>query len=159
MKNKAFTLAELLAVIAIIAIIATITTPIIINVLNDSKINAFKENAMALNRAAQNYHAASSINNTVKLPLLITFENKKETNKYVDNQTNTCASSNERMLEYNGQNPDSGNIFIDKNGDIYMAIYNEEISTCATKNPGDKTVTMEKTDAENCVLDNDPCSN
>lgn len=157
MKNKAFTLAELLAVIAIIAIIATITTPIIINVLNDSKINAFKENAMALNRAAQNYHAASSINNTVKLPLLITFENKKETNKYVDNQTNTCASSNERMLEYNGQNPDSGNIFIDKNGDISIAIYNNDISVCATKNPQDKTVTIKKTEKSKCILNNDPC--
>ena len=65
----------------------------------------------------------------------------------------------ERILEYNGQNPDSGNIYIDKNGDISMAIYNKDTSICARKNPEDKTVRVEKTNAENCVLDNDPCTN
>lgn len=159
MKNKGFTLVELLAVIAIIAIIATITTPIILNVLNDSKTNAFKDNAMALNRAAQNYYASSSINSAVKLPLLITFNEKDETNKYLDNETDTCETQTDRMLEYNGQNPDSGNIFIDKNGDIYMAIYDKSTSTCATKNPEDKTVTIQKTDASQCILNNDPCNN
>lgn len=159
MKQKGFTLVELLAVIAIIAIIATITTPIILDVLTDSRANAFKDNAMALDRAAQNYYSGTYISNNVKLPLLVTFNQNKETNKYIDNKTNTCETTNDRIIEYGGETPDSGNIFIDKNGDIYMAIYNEEISTCATKNPEDKTVTMEKTDAENCVLNNDPCSN
>ena len=159
MKNKGFTLAELLAVIAILAIIATITTPIILNVLNESKINAFKDNAMSLNRTAQNYYAASSISSNVKLPILITFNQKNETNKYLNNETNSCETSDERILEYNGQNPDSGNIFINKNGDISMAIYNKDTSVCAKKNPEDKTVRVEKTNAENCVLDNDPCTN
>ena len=71
----------------------------------------------------------------------------------------SCIEIIERILEYNGQNPDSGNIYIDKNGDISMAIYNKDTSVCARKNPKDKTVRVEKTNAENCVLDNDPCTN
>ncbi len=157
MKNKGFTLVELLAVIAILAIIATITTPIVLNVLNESKINTFKDNALALNRAAQNYYASSTISDHVDLPLLITFNNQTATNKFLNNSTNTCETSTERKMEYNGKNPDSGNIFIDKNGDISIAIYNKEISKCATKGPKDKTITIQDKTASQCVLNNNPC--
>ena len=37
MNNKAFTLAELLAVVAILAIISLITVPVVVNYINDSK--------------------------------------------------------------------------------------------------------------------------
>ena len=43
MKKNAFTLIELLAVIVMLSIIALIATPIILNVINDAKENAFKE--------------------------------------------------------------------------------------------------------------------
>ena len=124
-------------------------------------------------QASEYYNAASSVsistspllysyalNNLLKgVCYLITFDEKNETNKYLNNETNSCETSDERILEYNGQNPDSGNIFINKNGDISMAIYNKDTSVCAKKNPEDKTVRVEKTNAENCVLDNDPCTN
>ena len=56
MKNKGFTLVELLAVIAIIAIIAIITIPIIINLITDSKENTFKSSVNELvNLVEQNY--------------------------------------------------------------------------------------------------------
>ena len=48
MKNKGFTLIELLAVIVILAIIALIATPIILNIINDSKVESKK-------RSAENY--------------------------------------------------------------------------------------------------------
>ena len=44
-KKKGFTLVELLAVIVILAIIALIATPIILNVINDSKKQAAKDSA------------------------------------------------------------------------------------------------------------------
>ena len=157
LNKKAFTLTELLAVIVIIALIGTITTPIMLNVINTSKENAFKDDAIALNRAAQNYHAASSIASTVKLPLLITFKDKKEENKFLDNTANTCETSNERMLDYSGKNPDSGNIYIDKNGDISIAVYNAETNQCAKKEPNEKNITIENIDQENCVLSINPC--
>ncbi len=45
MKNKGFTLIELLAVIVILAIIALIATPIILNIINDSRIGARERTA------------------------------------------------------------------------------------------------------------------
>ena len=157
LKNKGFTLTELLAVIAILAIIATITVPTVINVLQDSRENAFKDNAMAISRAAQNYYASSSIIKSVDLPLLVTFNDGKETNRYINNQNKECETSNERLLEYTGQNPDSGNIYIDRNGDIYMAIYDKSVRKCAIKKPGDKTVTFTNQSESECKLDNNPC--
>lgn len=158
LKNKGFTLTELLAVIAILAIIATITVPVTLGVLNNSKENLFKDDALALTRAAQNYYARSSLNESIYLPLLITFDGKIETNKYLNNTTNTCETSTKRILEYSGQNPDSGNIYIDKNGDVELAIYREDISSCATKKASDKNITIQKVEKENCVLTNNPCT-
>ena len=57
MNRKGFTLVELLAVIAIIAIIALITTPIVLNVIQTSKENAFKDTAHGLVVAAGTYQA------------------------------------------------------------------------------------------------------
>ncbi len=157
LKNNGFTLIELLAVIAILAIIATITVPTVINVLKDSRKNAFKDNAMAISRAAQNYYASSSITQSVNLPLLVTFNDKKETNKYFSNATNEWETSSERILDYTGENPDTGNICIDKNGNVSMAIYNKNTSTCATKDAKDKTITIEEIEPENCLITEDSC--
>lgn len=45
-KNyKGFTLVELLAIIVILAIIALITTPVILNVIKKSRLNAAKDKA------------------------------------------------------------------------------------------------------------------
>ena len=44
MKKNAFTLIELLAVIVILAIIALIAVPIVIHIINDSKISSEEEN-------------------------------------------------------------------------------------------------------------------
>ena len=48
MLKKGFTLVELLAVIVILAVIALITTPIIIDSLNTSKKEAFKDSVNSL---------------------------------------------------------------------------------------------------------------
>ena len=48
MKNKGFTLIELLAVIVILAIIALIATPIILGIINQSRIGAAEASATAI---------------------------------------------------------------------------------------------------------------
>ncbi|MDD3187228.1 MAG: prepilin-type N-terminal cleavage/methylation domain-containing protein [Bacilli bacterium] len=53
--KKGFTLIELLAVIVILAIIAVITTPIILNVIEDSKEKAFDIEASNIEKAAEYY--------------------------------------------------------------------------------------------------------
>ena len=157
MNNKGFSLPELLAVIVLIAMIALITTPIVLNVIEDSSEDVFMDNALSLSKAADNYYTSLTLTSDTKLPILITFDNKKETNKYINNTTKQCETSNERILEYSGKNPDSGNIYIDKNSDVYMAIYNKKSRKCAIKNPGDKTVTITDKTIEECKLDYDPC--
>lgn len=155
--KKGFTLVELLGVLAILAILATITVPIIINVFNNAEASAFEDNAISLSKASDNYYTASTLKAYTKLPLLVTFNNGKETNKYINNENKNCETSTERLIEYTGENPDSGNIYIDKNGDIYMAIYDRQSRKCAIKNPGDKTVTFTNKSESECKLDNNPC--
>ena len=82
MKNKGFTLVELLATITILAIIATITVPIVINVFQSAEEDAFEDDAMSLSKAADNYHTAATMDSVAKLQLLATFNDGKETNKY-----------------------------------------------------------------------------
>ena len=155
--KKGFTLVELLGVLAILAILATVTVPIVLNVFNNTANSAFEDNAMSLSKAADNYYSASTLDAYTKLPLLVTFNDGKETNKYINNENKNCEISNDRMMEYTGDNPDSGNIYIDKNGDIYMAIYDKQSHKCAIKNPGDKTVTFTNQSESECKLDNNPC--
>lgn len=157
MKKNGFTLVELLGVLAILAILATVTVPIVLNVFNNTANSAFEDNAMSLSKAADNYYSASTLDAYTKLPLLVTFNDGKETNKYINNENKNCEISNDRMMEYTGDNPDSGNIYIDKNGDIYMAIYDKQSHKCAIKNPGDKTVTFTNQSESECKLDNNPC--
>lgn len=157
MRRNGFTLVELLGVLAILAILATITVPIVLNVFNNTANSAFEDNAMSLSKAADNYYSSSTLDAYTKLPLLVTFNDGKETNKYINNENKNCEISNDRMMEYTGDNPDSGNIYIDKNGDIYMAIYDKQSHKCAIKNPGDKTVTFTNQSESECKLDNNPC--
>ncbi len=52
MKKNGFTLVELLAVIAILAIIALITTPIIIGVIDNSRMNTFTSSVKEMQNVA-----------------------------------------------------------------------------------------------------------
>ena len=55
MDKKGFTLVELLTVIVLLAIIAAITTPVIINVINDSRENAYEEQVRLITSAAERW--------------------------------------------------------------------------------------------------------
>lgn len=57
--KKAFTLVELLAVITIIAIIALIATPIVVRVINESKVSTAKRSSEFLIHAAEDAYLES----------------------------------------------------------------------------------------------------
>ena len=62
MKNKGFTLIELLAVIVILAIIALIATPIILNIISDSKEESNKRSVEMYGKAVEQAIAKSQLN-------------------------------------------------------------------------------------------------
>ena len=64
MKKKGFTLIELLAVIVILAIIALIATPIILNIISDSKEESNKRSVELYGKAVEQAIAKSQLNGT-----------------------------------------------------------------------------------------------
>ena len=62
-KRKGFTLIELLAVIVILAVIALIATPLILNIVNDTRKNAAKDSAYGYIKAIENKVALSALEN------------------------------------------------------------------------------------------------
>ena len=57
MKNKAFTLVELLAVIVVLAIILVIAVPQVLDVVNSSKVNSLKVAAIQIANEAEREYA------------------------------------------------------------------------------------------------------
>ena len=66
MKNKGFTLVELLAVIVVLAIIALITIPTISGVINKARLNSLKDSAYGLIDASNLYYAQYGISNNTR---------------------------------------------------------------------------------------------
>lgn len=64
MKNKAFTLVELLGVIVILGIIAVITVPLVQRTIVDNTNKAYEEQVMSFEKAATNYVAGDIYNMT-----------------------------------------------------------------------------------------------
>ena len=140
-KNKGFTLIELLAVIAIIAIIAVITTPIIIDVLQNSRVNAFKDTAHGLVVAAGTYQAEKQAANE-DTTLLINYK--------------TSTQDEKDALKTKGELPDAGELSIDNNGKVTLALWSDDAHVCVVKSASAKEVTVNEniTDADSCTIAN-----
>ena len=76
MKNKGFTLIELLAVIVILAIIALIATPIVLGIIEDSKMNANKVSAQYMVDAVEKAYAIAYTKNDGGVPPVTGTEGK-----------------------------------------------------------------------------------
>ena len=127
MNKKAFTLIELLAVIVILAIIALIAVPIIINIITDAKIAAFKETANAFVRAGK-YYYNRQINENEGM-----FEFPKDKDK----------------IEIDDKEVTSGNMTITSDGDIMLAI--SDGTYCARKSYYESSITVDK-DLDSCYI-------
>ena len=92
MKKKGFTLIELLAVIIILAVIALITVPIVLNIIEKSRKQAFLNSAYSIMETAQTYYATALI-----------FE---ETPKQL------FTFPNDKVLSFTGTRPKSGYVEI-----------------------------------------------
>lgn len=141
-RNKnGFTLVELLAVIVIIAIIALITTPIILNVVQSSRENAFKDTAHGLVLAAGTYQAEQQALN-------------RDTTLTINYATSSDSEKN--LLKTKGTLPDAGELSIDEKGKVTLALWSNDARVCVVKKADAKEVTINENinDAASCTIAN-----
>ena len=130
--KKGFTLIELLAVIIILGVVALISTSIVLNVINDVKKSAYSSSARMIIASAKDYYAESWI------------DERKKTN--INGTTNLF---NEVTKNMQGEIPKSGEIYINKQGEVaVILVYNK---TCYIKDFKSNDM-LETTDVENCKV-------
>jgi prepilin-type N-terminal cleavage/methylation domain-containing protein len=134
---KGFTLIELLAVIVILAIIALIATPLILNVIDDSKKGAFKSSAYGIIEAAELQYATEILGS-----------DKEEKNYIYEN--GQLINNNGNDLNYKGNKPQNGEVRINKDGEIAIVIHNGKY--CAEKTYDASEVKISETTKEKCKL-------
>ncbi len=122
-RTKGFTLIELLAVIIILAIIAVITAATMLNVVSNARKESFKSGAYGFIDAAEMYYMKMDVN-TPALPLVVNF----------------TTNSNVSSLKYQGDKRDGGELKLDKDGQVQIAIWNENLKACVVKDYKDGEV-------------------
>ena len=100
MKRKGFTLIELLAVIVILSVIALITTPMILNIIEETRKKASIESVNGILDAAEKYEITSMLEG-------------EETRRF--------EFPNEK-LQYKGTKPESGTLIIDEEGNTSITV-------------------------------------
>ena len=140
MKKKGFTLVELLGVITILSLILLISVPKILDVINNSKINAFENDIKVLSEL-----------------LVLEYETKASTEKITDPKFKyTFSQGGNKPTDFKGTLPSSGEMYLttkEENGIKYaVVIINKVISSdgsyCAIKTANDKdALIMESTDS------------
>ena len=126
MRKKGFTLIELLAVIIILAVIALITTPIVLRLIEDAKIQAFKDTGYGLIESAKYYYMENTFDDTLAEETTFTFP--------------------ESGLSFKGENPKGGTLVLKKDGRTKLDVYND--TYCATKGFDEAEVTVVKVEKD-----------
>lgn len=104
-KMKGFTLVELLAVIIILAIVALVTTPAILNVINNSRMEGAKDKAWGTIDAVKlAFTQSQTLDNDVTLDSDVTVDFSKAVS---EQKVGT------RAITMSGERPTSGTVTID----------------------------------------------
>ena len=148
MNKKGFTLIEVLAIIIILSIIAVITVPIIRNVIQTSRENAFIDTGYGLVKSAQTYQLEKQrLNEDYEL--------------FIDYPTGRPGyyptDENEIFLKTKGKLPDSGSLIIDYDGKVAMAIWSDSAQVCVVKDYESKKVVIDRSlNKNNCYIEPEP---
>ena len=122
MKKKGFTLIELLAVIIILAVIALIATPIVLNVVDNARVEANRDSVYGLLDGAKLYY----------------LEGQLDTNRLgMDGETNLIDKIN-----VSGKRPSGGNVYIDDTGLIALSVVYDKV--CYKKGFNENEITETK---------------
>ena len=114
--RKGFTLIELLAVIVILAIIALIATPIVLNIINETKESATLRSAEMYLKAVEYTVADAIINGGLENKEYPIAKNGNLCKKELSSD-GTCEEGHELKVEVKGEKPGSGSIWIE-NGNV-----------------------------------------
>lgn len=118
-RSKGFTLIELLAVIVILAIIALIVTPVILNVIENSRDKSNINSTYGIVKAADIYYT-----------------------EHVFDETMTLNSGEEKnilsLLKFTGKKPSQGYVYLNEDGDVYVAVAYDD--KCYMKDYDDEEV-------------------
>ena len=125
--KKGFTLIELLAVIVILSVIALIATPLILNVVEESKKKASIESVNGIIDAAEKYQITGMLEGNIESRF--EFPNDK--------------------LQYKGTKPESGTLIIDEEGKISITV--KINGYCIRKRFTENTPSIIETD--NCTIE------
>ena len=141
MNKKGFTLVELLAVLFILAIIALITIPVIMNVFQSSKENAFIDTAHGLVISAGTYQAE-------KQAL------KEDETLYINYKTSS--EEEKDVLKTSGTLPDAGEFEINSDGKVTLALWSDDAKVCVVKKANEKEIKIDEniTSSDKCLISN-----
>ncbi len=148
-NSKGFTLIELLAVIVILAIIALITTPIILNVIEDSRRNSAVDKAWGTIDAVRvAYAQAQTATDPVGLPFTVYFPKHEGGKGNQGDQWGTNSATgggygqgyiNDQAVSASGEMPTEGWITIRANGEIVAHQLRFGQYYCSTMKEEDKS--------------------
>lgn len=120
--KKGFTLIELLAVILVLALIVLIATPLILNVVEESKKKSAELGAQNYLKALETYISLQDIDNyETKIQKNKTYKVEAETEYEIENISEELYLNN--LVKVNGEYPVDGYVKIDEK-DIEMAEFN-----------------------------------
>ncbi|MGE5456211.1 MAG: prepilin-type N-terminal cleavage/methylation domain-containing protein [Ignavibacteriales bacterium] len=128
MKKQGFTLIELLAVIVILAIIALISTPIIIGLIDNARKEAFQNSAYGIVKAGVFLYSQDLLNGT----------NEEVTFTYTNGVESSSVSG--KTLKYNGTKPQNGQVKVNSEGQVAIAIHNG--TYCSKKGYFESKITL-----------------
>lgn len=156
MNKKGFTLTELMAVIVILAIIAMIASPIILNIINDSRLSTFKSSVTGVKKAIeQDYGDNDFVKSTA-----YKYGGFDGTDYSVDNSTHKLIAhpltGSTREVNMSGVIEGKGKGQIGGDGSIEIVIFTKRY--CAILVGGGEVKTKPITStytAQNCVNDFD----
>lgn len=131
--KKGFTLVELLAVIIILGVLSLLIVPKVINTLNDSEEKTNMASAEGLLKAAEYKYQDNEIKG-ISESIKVDYTNNINIDK----------------LDFNGKKPEKGEVKINKNGKVSMAV--KIGNKCYLKAVQDKEITTTDYDATTCVM-------